>query len=385
MPGKVWRMAIAAILISASMFTFAQTKGDVVSQRLQAFMEDTNAVSVNVALVKNGAITYTGAFGKANLERDIEATTKHLYMIGSVSKLFTGTAIMQLVGEGEIDLDADINEYLPFELRNPKHPESPITIEMLMRHESSIANMQDLQNTLYGDGDSEMSLEDLCKNVFSSEGDFYKVSNFEDYPPGKKWGYRNWNYALLGYIVERVAGVPYHEYSYKNILEPLEMHTTRWFLRELELDDLAMHYQPTESGDHSPIDYYGWPGYPDGQLRANAEELANFLIMFLNDGEFKGKRVLSKESISRMFTSKEYEGLTGKSFKGMGLTWFVNAGYNSVYSHGGSPSGTRIDVLIDKESNSGLVFYATGIDEMKTWGKIKALLHDLQQYAADNK
>jgi len=384
---KTWRISIAAVLISASTFTFAQTSDEAVSQRLQAFVEDTNAASVNVALVKHGAITYAGAFRKANLGKGIDATTKHLYMIGSVSKLFTGAAIMQLVEKGKIDLDADINVYLPFELRNPKHPELPITIEMLMRHESSIANMQDLQNELYGDGDSEMSLEDLCKKVFNRKGGLYKESNFEDYPPGAKWAYRNWNYALLGYIVERVSGAAYHEYSYKNILEPLDMHSARWFLRELDLNDLAVHYQLTESGEHGPIEYYGWPGYPDGQLRANVEELTNFLIMFLNDGEFKGKRILSKDSISRMFTTKEYAGLTGKAFKGMGLTWFVHAGYNSVYGHGGSPTGTRIDVLIDKESNSGFVFYGTGIDEMnsETWGKVKSLLHDLQVYAAHGK
>jgi hypothetical protein len=83
-----------------------------------------------------------------------------------------------------------------------------------------------------------------------------------------------------------------------------------------------------------------------------------------------------------MFKTKEYGDLTGKTFKGMGLTWFVNAEYKSVYSHGGSPAGTRIDVLIDKESNSGIVFFGTGIDEMKDWNKIKGLMLDLQKYAA---
>jgi CubicO group peptidase (beta-lactamase class C family) len=286
------------------------------------------------------------------------------------------------VETGKIDLDADANQYLPFELRNPKHPEIPITIEMLMRHESSIASMMDLYLGLYVDGDSEMRLEDLCLKVFDIEGEYYKTSNFEDYPPGEKWGYRNWNYVLLGYIVERVTGAPFYAYSYENVLKPLEMYSARWFLKELELDDLAVHYQLTESGEHSPVEFYGWPGYPDGQLRASVRELANLLIMYLNDGEFGGKRLLTRNSISRMFTTKEYADLTGKSFNGMGLAWFVNAGHVSVYSHGGSPTGTRVDVLIDRETNSGFVFYATGIDEMKIWTEIKELLHDLQKYAA---
>lgn len=381
MPNITWLARTALILFSIITFPSAQGTEDAVSQRLRAFVDDVNAASVSVALIRNGAIVYQGAFGKANLEKDVDATTAHLYMIGSVSKLFTGTAIMQLVEKGQIELDADSSRYLPFELRNPNHPEIPITIEMLMRHESSIANMQPLQKSLYVDGDSEMSLEDLCNGVFDSKGEFYGASNFEEYPPGEKWGYRNWNYALLGYIVERVTGQPYHVYSYENILEPLDMPTSKWFLGELELEDLAVHYQPADSGGHSPIEYYGWPGYPDGQLRANVGEMAHLLLMYLNGGTFAGKRILAGDSISRMFTTKEYDGLTGKSFKGMGLTWFVDAGHEGVYSHGGSPAGTRIDVRIDRASNSGLVFYGTGIDEMKIWPEIKELLADLQRYA----
>ena len=376
---KIELISTITILILLSKIAFAKDGNEIVSQRLEKFVKDTNAVSVNVALVRNGKITFRGAHGKANIKKGIDATTKHQYMIGSVSKLFTGTAIMQLVEKGEIDLNADINKYLPFRVRNPKHPEIPITIEMLMRHESSIANMGDLQSKLYVDGDSKMSLKELCNKVFDSNGEFYKKSNFEDYRPGKKWEYRNWNYVLLGYIVERVTGLQYYEYSNKNIIGPLKMHSAKWFLKDLKLDDLAVHYKPLESGKHSPIEYYGWPGYPDGQLRANVEEMANFLIMILNNGEFGGKRILTKNSISRMLTTKKYDSLTGSRFKGMGLTWFVNAGHDGVYSHGGSPAGTRIDVLIDRESNSGFVFFVTGIDEHKDWNKLKGLILDLHE------
>jgi CubicO group peptidase (beta-lactamase class C family) len=384
MPRRTKLTITVMILISVTMLTSAQSGDDIVSQRLEKFLKDSSAVSVNVALVKNGQITYKGAFGKVNLEKGIDATTKHQYMIGSVSKLFTGAAIMQLVEQGKIDLEEDINKYLPFTLRHPEYRKISITIKMLLTHTSSFADRQKLQNKLYVDGDSRMSLKDVSDRFFDRKGEFYMDSNFEEYQPGEKWDYSNWNYVLLGYIVERVTGMQYYEYSYKNILEPLEMHSSKWFLKELNLDDIAIHYQPTESGDQKPIDYYGWPGYPDGQLRSNVEEMSNFLIMYLNDGEFRGKRILTKGSISRILTTNECDGLTGRVFKGMGLTWFVHTGFNSVFSHGGSPTGTRIEVLIDKESNSGFVFYVTGVDEMKedTWNKIKDLQLYLQEYAA---
>ncbi len=375
---------VVTILVSSGIPAFSQSADDLVTQRIKAFVTDANAVSVNVALVRDGQIIYKEAFGKANVEKDIDATTKHQYMIGSVSKLFTGAAIMQLVEQGKIDLTADINEYLPFKVRNPNYPQIPITIKMLMTHTSSFAVSRSLQKQLYVNGDSEMSLKDLSNKYFDSNGELYKKSNFDEYPPGKKWDYRNWNYVLLGYIVERVSGMQYYEYSYKNILEPLEMHSSKWFLKELDLDDLAIHYQPAESGEQSPIDYYGWPGYPDGQLRSNVEEMTNFLMMFLNDGEFRGRKVLTKDSISKTLVTNEFEELTGDVFKGMGLTWFINAGHNSVFSHGGSPAGTRIEVLIDKESNSGFVLYVTGINEMQEgmWEKIVDLKLYLQKQAA---
>jgi len=381
---KIILTSIVMILISITLSTSAQSEDNIVSQRLEKFLKDVGAASVNVALVKNGQIIYKGAFGKANLEKDIDASTKHQYMIGSVSKLFTGAAVMQLVEQEKIDFEEDINKYLPFTIRHPNFPEIPITIKMLMTHMSGFADRQELQNELYGDGDSKMSLKDVSERFFDRKGEFYMDSNFEEYQPGEKWDYSNWNYVLLGYIIERVTGMQYYEYSYKNILEPLEMQSSKWFLKECNLDDLAIHYQPTESGDQNPVDYYGWPGYPDGQLRVNVEELSNFLTMYLNDGEFRGKRILTKVSISRILTTNECDGLTGRVFKGMGLTWFVHAGFNSVFSHGGSPTGTRIDVLIDKESNSGFVFYVTGIDEMKkdTWDKIKDLKLYLHEYTA---
>jgi CubicO group peptidase (beta-lactamase class C family) len=375
---------VISLFLSSSSFALSQSADDLITERIKTFVEEVNAVSVNVALVRDGQIIYKEAFGKANVEKGIDATTKHQYMIGSVSKLFTGTAIMQLVEQGKIDLTADINEYLPFKVRNPEYPQIPITIKMLMTHTSSFAVRRSLQKELYVDGDPEMSLKELSNKYFDNKGKFYEEFNFEEYQPGEKWAYRNWNYVLLGYIVERVTGMQYYEYSYKDILEPLEMHSSKWFLRELDLDDLAIHYQPNESGEQSPVDFYGWPGYPDGQLRSNVEEMSNFLIMYLNDGEFRGKRILTGDSISRIFTTNEFEGLTGRVFKGMGLTWFVDAGYDSVFSHGGSPTATRIDVLIDKASNSGFVLYVTGIDEMKEgmWNKIVDLKLYLQRQAA---
>jgi len=375
---------VISLFLSSSSFALSPGADDLITERIKTFVEEVNAVSVNVALVRDGQIIYKEAYGKANVEKRIAATTKHRYMIGSVSKLFTGAAIMQLVEQGKVDLAADINDYLPIKVRNPKYPQIPITVKMLMTHCSSFSVRRDLQKELYGDGDSEMSLKDLSNNYFDSKGDLYDESNFEDHQPGEKFGYRNWNYVLLGYIVESVSGMQYSEYSYKNIIEPLEMNSSKWFLREFDLDDLAVHYQPTESGEHSPIEPYGWPGYPDGQLRSNVEEMSNFLFMFLNDGEFKGHRILSQDSIARVFTNNEFEDLTGSAFKGIGLTWFVDAGYDGVFSHGGSPSGTRIEVLIDKETNSGYVLFVTGVDEMKEgmWPKIVDLKNYLQKQAA---
>jgi CubicO group peptidase (beta-lactamase class C family) len=228
------RLIVTSIVMFFTMIWYnpltALVSNDSIIDYLSSLKKDLDLVSVSAVMVKGDKIVWKGAVGKANIEQDIDAKTSFEYQLGSVSKLFTGAALMKLYEDGQIDLDADINNYLPFPIRHPNFPETPITIRMLLTHTSSFADAEQLQYDLYVVGDSEMSIEELCNKYFRKNGEFYNDENWEEWEPGTKWDYCNWNFVLIGYIIEQFTQMPYHEYSQKYILDPLEMKSAGWWL-----------------------------------------------------------------------------------------------------------------------------------------------------------
>lgn len=331
------------------------------------FMKDLDLASVSVALVRDNEIVWKGAFGKANIKQDLNATTKQLNALGSVSKLFTGATLLKLYEEGKLSLDDDVNKYLHFSVRNPKYPNTPITFRMLLTHSSSIGGYQELQDSLYGTGDPSMSLSDVTTKFFDHNGEFYRPENFLDYKPGSSWKYSNWNFVLIGHIIEKITDKSFTDYCHEVLLKPLEMNTAGWFLREVDVDNIVTLYSKDDSGtkiERNPL--YGWPGYSDGNLRTNVEEAANFLIMILNKGSFKGKQILKPETIDEMLHQQGVKNIPGGFIVDMGLVWQI-AGENvigipnPIYLHGGEPTGTMINMVFNPETNSGFISCITGI------------------------
>ena len=173
-------------------------------------MEEYHIAGAAVAVVKDGQLFFAKGYGYANVENKIPvdaATT--IFRTGSVGKVLTWTAIMQLVEQGKLDLDADINTYLDFQI--PDTYPQPITLRHLMTHTSGI------EDRWLGS-----VVTDSSELVSERE---WLVDNFPGRvrPPGEAAGYSNYNAMLGGYIVARVSGEPYEEYVQKHIFEPLGM------------------------------------------------------------------------------------------------------------------------------------------------------------------
>ena len=358
-----------ALFFTLAVYQITNAQGNKLNpdEFITQFMNDLDLASVSVALVRDKEIVWKGAFGKANIKQDINATTKQLNALGSVSKLFTGATLLKLYEEGRLGLDDDVNKYLKFSVRNPKYPNTPITFRMLLTHSSSIGDYQELQDSLYGTGDPSMSLFDVTTKFFDPKGEFYRPENFLDYEPGSAWKYSNWNFVLIGHIIEKITGKSFTDYSHEVLLKPLEMNTAGWLLKEVDEDNLVTLYSKDDSGAkmaRNPL--YGWPGYSDGNLRANVEEAANFLIMILNNGSFNGKQILKPETIIEMLGEQGIKNIPEGFLIDMGLVWHIADGSalgipNSVYLHSGEPTGTMINIVFDQETNSGFVSYITGI------------------------
>ena len=173
-------------------------------------LREEHLAGATVAVVKDGRIVFAEGYGYSDRERQVPVVADEtLFYPGSAGKLFTWTAVMQLVEEGELDLDADVNTYLDFKI--PETYREPITMADLMTHTAGFE-------------------EQFAAQLAEDEQDVLPLREFlirympeRVYPPGEYSAYSNYGTALAGYVVERVSGEPYERYVTNNILKPLGM------------------------------------------------------------------------------------------------------------------------------------------------------------------
>lgn len=321
-------------------------------------------VGLSACVVSDDSVVWQGGFGKADIKRDIPVTSETLFMQASCSKLFTGTALLKLHELGQFGLDEDINRYLPFPVRNPEFPAVEITFRMLLTHTSSIADRQDVISSLYGTGDSDVPLGDCLADYFRTDSGYYSPQNFHNVAPGTRPEYSNIGYALIGYLVERISGTGFPEFCGDSLFAPLEMHETSWFLADLEEAHVAHHYIAGGEGKAlQPVPHYGWAGYPDGQLRSSAPQVANFLIMVMNEGRFRKKQILRRSTVQAMLDRQNFEDLPTAPFNVIdeSLMWsLIRLGDREVYMKTGHGTGITTCVLFEPATKTGFVLLITG-------------------------
>jgi CubicO group peptidase (beta-lactamase class C family) len=241
-----------------------------------------------ISVVKDGKLFFAKGYGYANLEKNIPVEAdKTLFRVASLSKLFTATAAMQLYERGQLGLNADISKYLDFELENPfSEPVTPA--EMMMHTGGTTVRRIGLAAR------TEAEMEPL--------GD-YLADHMPPivWPPGELYSYSSHSLALLGYVVEKISGIPFVEYIDKNILQPLEMRRST-FLQppppELA-DNLAVGYQ-YQKGNFKPVPFLYLNIAPGAAMSATATDMANFMIAHLLGGRYKNSRILEEDTVRLM-------------------------------------------------------------------------------------
>jgi len=240
-----------------------------------------------VVVVKDDGILFARGYGYADVENKRPLTADAtLVRPGSISKLFTGIAVMQLVEQGKLDLDRDVNDYLDFHIPTPDGG-VPVTLRRLMTHRAGF--------------------EDHIKGLFSANRMPEPLGHWlmrslprRLFPMGDVPAYSNYGMALAGYIVERAAGKTYPDYVAEHILQPLGMvHAT---FRQPLPDDLA----PLMAKSYSRYDGTPWPFFetisasPAGALSATGIDMGRFMLMLLHGGILDGSRVLSAGGLASM-------------------------------------------------------------------------------------
>jgi CubicO group peptidase (beta-lactamase class C family) len=239
-----------------------------------------------VTVVKDGKVIFSKGYGYSDVKLRTPVTADAtLFRVGSISKTFTWTAVMQLVEQGKIDLDRDVSTYVDFKIPSPFG--KPVTMRNLLTHTPGFE--QPVKDMMARDAVSLAPLGTYVKTHLP----------LEIYPPGTTPSYSNYGATLAGYIVERVSGVPFDEYISKNILQPLGM-TRATFdqplpngLKSLMSEGYAQASQPAKPFET----VQPWPA---GSLSATAEAMSHFMIAHLQDGEYNGARILKPETARLM-------------------------------------------------------------------------------------
>ncbi|MEX0643358.1 MAG: serine hydrolase [Pirellulales bacterium] len=262
-----------------------------VVSRLRDFIESERKAkqlpAVSIALVDGDRIAWSGGFGTLDAEGRQPADGDAIYRVGSVSKLFTDLAVMQLVAQGKVELDADVRKYLPdFSPENPYG--TPITVRQLMSHQSGLVREPPVGN--YFDP-SEPSLADSVKSLNETK---------LIHKPGTTTKYSNAALAVVGMVVERVSGQSFEEYVQESILRPLKMDVSAFHRNQLIDQRLAHGWMWSQHLERFPAPQCALGTLSAGNLYSSVNELAHLFIMLFNRGQFSGQQIIPADTVELM-------------------------------------------------------------------------------------
>lgn len=240
-----------------------------------------------IAVVKDGKIFFTKGYGYANLEKKTPvAPDKTIFRIGSVTKVFTATALVQLADRRKINLNDDVNKYLK-DFRVPDTYPQPITFANLLTHTAGFDEISPGRKTTSADKVIPL-------------GEFLKTRLVRRIPPGELFSYSTYGISLMGHLVETISGTPYREYLNKNIFQPLEMNRTSIGAVPANLQpDLATGYDYSFAG-YRPLEFEYFHTFPASDINSTATDMAHFMLAHLADGRYAKERILSERAARDM-------------------------------------------------------------------------------------
>jgi CubicO group peptidase (beta-lactamase class C family) len=363
---------LSAVVAAAS--ARSSTAAEAFTGGLAARLHAEHVPGLSWALITDGQLLHSGAWGFADLasQRPMRADT--LVSTASVTKAFTGALLMQFCEQGRCALDDAADRHLPFRLRHPS--QMPITLRHLLTHTSGLADDSHGYQASYACGDPQATLSDwLRARLDVAQPPFHADA------PGQRHAYSNVGYGLLGLVLEGLGGKPYEALLRERLLTPLDMVRSRVLLRGLKPDALATGYAhvppgkslnapadrlaqgapialPSDAGQHQALCHYGFATVSDGLLRSSAAELARFALALLHGGALEGKRVLRAKTIEQMFGDQLVAlpaPMKPERYQ-QGLTWRGLG--EGVWAHFGTDPGAAAALALRLKDGRGLAMLA---------------------------
>jgi CubicO group peptidase (beta-lactamase class C family) len=320
-------LALAAILIPAS----AQTT-DRYHQKLQPILEkmvrDQELPGLAIGVVEENRLVYAAAFGTQNIShKDDPVTTRSLFHMASITKLFVATSIMELVEQGRIDLDAPLIKYLQY-FRMADDRYKIITIRQMVTHSSGMPDVEDYEwdKPQYDAGALERYVRSL--------------SNLKlEFAPGQKFQYSNIAFEILGDVIAKVSGESFDDYVQNHILTPLGMKDSTLLVKQANPKLLAWGHELDGNGNPFPSKVYPYNRIhsPSSDLHSNVADMSRWAIANMNRGELDGKRILKASTYDLLW---KRSGELGGKPSPVGISWFIGEMRGEkMVSHNGGDTG----------------------------------------------
>jgi CubicO group peptidase (beta-lactamase class C family) len=339
---------------------------EAIDTNIRSLIEEGDIPSLAAAIIVNDTMIWSQGYGD---QSDLDT----VFMIGSVTKMFTATAVMQLVENDTLDLDTDINTYLPFSVRHPNYPSTPITLQMLLSHRSgisrNIANKTlwdfDVETITWANEnldagidiwDSRPTVATFLNESLDPSGRYYSPDNWGP-QPDSDWEYSGTGYLLLAYIVEQVSNQSFAEYLQAHVFTPLDMPSTGYDYATFTGRNAIPYERRDEVNFAYPI--YNHYDVGGGALRSTVTDLSHFLIAQMNQGQYRNTQILQSNTVNLMQTSQYSmfgHELGGFTYMGHGLGWPLFEDH--IIGHGGATPGYLAQIAFQTVGHTkyGIVF-----------------------------
>ncbi|WP_299325943.1 serine hydrolase [uncultured Maribacter sp.] len=377
---KISQLILVTLLVGT---TYAQTNDSItknLTEELEQIVTAGPIVGFSVAIVNEEGTRYENGFGFADQKADQKYTANTLQNIGSISKTFIGVALLKAQELGKLNLDDNINDYLPFQVVHPKFKNTPITIRQLASHTSGIKDPAEYESKGYILKEAEngkakvngnflpptemMSLGDYLKAILSEDGKWYKKKTFSKYQPGGMFNYSNIGAGLAALVLEQATGELFPAFTKKYIFDPIQMTSSGWSFNTI---DVSMHSK-LYADSETELAFYELVNYPDGGLITSAHDLAKYLSEIIKGNTGNGT-ILYADSYKELFipqlTGENHKDRSDKEYNdeyNMGV--FMGMSSKGQIGHTGSDPSVVTFMFFDEKTKTGkLVLINTELDK----------------------
>ena len=360
------RIGIIGLWILASQLLSGQSIRDSLSAELDKIIENSEIPGLGVCVVGENNFLLSRGFGYRDSEYELNYDSLTVQSVASIAKTMIAVSLMKLVEDGKLNLDEDINSYLPFKVVNPRFPHSKITLLHLATHTSSILETNRTDNgsyyifdrntpkTIFPKGDyryyrkylknEDLSMKDYLMNYLTLNGSKFKKNIYGKLLPGEQYQYSNIGSTLVAYIIETVSGLSFEDFSNENIFIPLGMKNTTW--KQPNTENFASQY--FHNGQKVPD--YALITFPSSDLHTNSQDMGKFMIEMLN-GRLGNGTILDSTSYETMFTNQ----INNTSIENSrGIFWNINPVGN--IGHDGGEIGTACRLILSPSLKKAFFF-----------------------------